>query len=489
MGNPRKGLEKPSPSEFSEWFDNVIREAQVYDYGRYPVKGTGVWMPYGFSIRRRVTDLIRSILDDAGHEEVLFPMLIPEDLLVKEEEHIKGFRDEVYWVTHGGLEELDVKYALRPTSETSISFMESLWLSSYKQLPKLYYQIVSIFRYETKATRAMIRLREVTTFKEAHTAHATFEDADRQVKEAVGLYSKIFDSLGIPYTIQKRPDWDKFAGALYTIAFDTIMPDGKTLQIGTVHHLGQSFSKALDVKIQLPNEENDYVWQTSYGISDRIIASLIAIHGDKRGLKLPYSIAPIQVILVPIPGKSDEENEAVKRHVDRVMERLKQCGVRARVDWRDELTPGRKFYEWEQKGVPIRLEIGPREARENTVFMARRDTLEKRTIPLEMLCETLEQEGKSIDESLKEKAWSWMRERITRCHNLEEARESLASKRGIVEVPWCGKASCGLRMEEETEGKTLGSPIRVEEAEWARGAKCPVCGAPAVTTMRLAKSY
>ncbi|MGB9831837.1 MAG: aminoacyl--tRNA ligase-related protein, partial [Fervidicoccus fontis] len=328
-------LDDINPEEFSEWFDTVIKEAEIYDYGRYPVKGMGVWMPYGFALRKNIIELIRKEHDSKGHEEILLPLLIPEDLLIKEEEHIRGFRDEVYWVTHGGLDELDVKLALRPTSETSISLMESYWLNSYKQLPKKFYQIVSIFRYETKATRAMIRLREVSTFKEAHTAHSTFEDADRQVREAIEIYSTIFDQLGIPYVISKRPDFDKFAGALYTIAFDTVMPDGKVLQVGTVHHLGQNFSKSLDVKVLQENGENDYVWQTSYGLSDRVIASTISIHGDKRGLILPYIIAPIKVVIIPIYF-NDEEKKGVIEYSEEIRNELENCGIRTVIDTRTE---------------------------------------------------------------------------------------------------------------------------------------------------------
>ncbi len=212
---------------FSEWFDWVLREGEFYDYGRYPVKGMGVWMPYGFKLRQNIISIIRNLLDSTGHEEVLFPLLIPEDLLSRESTHIKGFEEEVFWVTKGGSEDLDVKLALRPTSEVAITTMENLWLKSYKQLPKKYYQIVSVFRYETKATRPMIRLREITTFKEAHTVHETYDDAQRQVEEAIEIYKKIFNNLAIPYVLSERPEWDRFAGALHTYAFDTIMPDGK----------------------------------------------------------------------------------------------------------------------------------------------------------------------------------------------------------------------------------------------------------------------
>ena len=480
-------MEKPGPEEFSEWFDNILREAELYDYGRYPVKGVGVWMPYGFALRKNILDIVRKHLDSTGHEEILLPLLIPEDLLVKEEEHIKGFRDEVYWVTHGGMEELDVKYALRPTSETSISLMESYWLSSYKQLPKKYYQIVSVFRYETKATRAMIRLREVTSFKEAHTAHASFEDAERQVFEAVEIYKKIFDELGIPYLVHKRPDWDKFAGALYSIAFDTVLPDGRTLQIGTVHHLGQAFSKALDVKVQLKDEKNDYVWQTSYGLSDRVVASVIAVHGDKRGLVLPFKVAPIQVVIVPIPGKSKEETEKIYEYAKALESKLKECSLRVKTDWREEVTPGRKFYEWEQKGVPLRLEVGARELTGNELVVARRDLLVKTKVPKDRLCEELYRLGREYDENLSKKAWEWFKNKYTRVESIEKARHIIGSRRGIVELPWCGRDSCGQELETVVEAKVLGSPL--EQPDWIRGKSCPICGSSAVTSIRLAKTY
>uniref|UniRef100_A0A7J3ZIV6 Proline--tRNA ligase n=1 Tax=Fervidicoccus fontis TaxID=683846 RepID=A0A7J3ZIV6_9CREN len=480
-------MEKPGPEEFSGWFDSILREAELYDYGRYPVKGVGVWMPYGFALRKNILEIIRKHLDSTGHEEILLPLLIPEDLLVKEEEHIRGFRDEVYWVTHGGVEELDVKYALRPTSETSISLMESYWLSSYKQLPKKYYQIVSVFRYETKATRAMIRLREVTSFKEAHTAHASFEDAERQVFEAVEIYKRIFDELGIPYMVHKRPDWDKFAGALYSIAFDTILPDGRALQIGTVHHLGQAFSKAIDVKVQLKDEKNDYVWQTSYGLSDRVIASVIAIHGDKRGLVLPFKVAPIQVILVPIPGKSEDATERVYSYVRTLESGLKECNLRVKTDWREDVTPGRKFYEWEQKGVPLRLEVGTRELVGNELIVARRDTLTKTKVSKDRLCEELYALGRDYDESLYKRAWEWFKDRYAKVESIEEARQIISSRRGIVELPWCGRDTCGQELERAIEAKVLGSPL--ERPKWIEGKSCPICCLAAVTAIRLAKTY
>ncbi len=475
-------------SKFSEWFDWVLEKAEIYDYGRYPIKGMGIWRPYGFKIRKYVLNIIRKYLDEKGHEEILLPLLIPEYYLRKESEHVRGFEDQVYWVTHGGLEELDVKLALRPTSETIITPMVALWVQSYKQLPKKYYQIGSIFRYETKATRPMIRLREVTTFKEAHTFHDSFEDAERQVSEAIEIYKKIFDTLGIPYLISQRPEWDKFAGALYTIAFDTILPDGKVLQIGTVHHLGQNFTKAFEVRIQLKDGTIDYAWSTSYGISDRIVATLIAVHGDDRGLVLLPSIAPIQVVIIPIPAKNEEDTKRVVEYVRKIKQELAERGVRVFIDERREVTPGYKYYDWELRGVPIRLEIGLREVENNTVTYVRRDTLEKKTIELEEFIDKIHEIFQEVEENMRERAKKYFKERLSRADTIDEARRKIEEKGGIVEIPWCGSLECGLRIEEESGLRVLGTPLLNEEVD-IKDKRCPICGNTARSVLRLAKTY
>jgi prolyl-tRNA synthetase len=470
---------------FSEWFDWVLERAEVYDYGRYPVKGMGVWMPYGFQIRKRVLELIRNLLDSRGHEEVLFPLLIPDWMLAKESEHIRGFEDEVYWVTHGGLEPLDVKLALRPTSETPITYYESLWIQSYKQLPRRFYQIVSVFRYETKATRPMIRLREVTSFKEAHTVHETFEDAERQVLEAIDIYKKFFDSLYIPYLVSKRPDWDKFAGALYTIAFDTIMPDGRTLQIGTVHNLGQNFTKAFGFRIQRSDETFDHPWQTSYGVSDRVVATIIATHGDDLGLVLPSTVAPYQVVIVPIPPSDKDKLDTVLNYARQVLEVTKGAGLRAVLDDRGDLTPGEKYYLWDAKGVPIRIEVGLREASSKTVTLVRRVDLSKRVVKLEDLVNELQKTLHDLDNILYERAWRFLRERVLRTNSVEEAKKALDERGGVVELPWCGLEDCAVKAAEQLNAKALGTPWPFEPAE----GNCPICGRPAMTYMRYARQY
>ncbi|MEB2793704.1 MAG: proline--tRNA ligase [Caldisphaeraceae archaeon] len=473
-------------SSFSEWFDSVLKKAEVYDYGRYPVKGMGVWLPYGFQIRKKIIEKIRNLLDETNHEEVLFPLLIPDWMLKKEGEHIRGFEDEVYWITHGGLEELDQKLALRPTSETIITYYESLWYQSYRQLPKKLYQIVSMFRYETKATRALIRLREVTTFKEAHTLHENYYDAERQVEEAIEIYKKFFDALKIPYLISKRPDWDKFAGALYTIAFDTLLPDGKTLQIGTVHHLGQSFPKAFNFKIQLKDGSYDHPWQTSYGISDRVLATLIAIHGDDNGLVLPPSVAPLQAVVVPIIPSNKGIKDDINKYAIAITDELNKNGIKAKLDDREDMTPGEKYYYWDSKGVPLRIEIGEREFRKNTATVVRRDTLEKRVVNRERLIEEVKATMEMISQNLYDTAWENMKKKIHRVNTPEEARQLLNKKEGIVEIPWCGREECALKIMDSIDAKSLGTPWPSRKINEE---KCPICGRRAITVMRYARQY
>lgn len=470
---------------FSEWFDRVLFEGEFYDYGRYPVKGTGVWMPYGFKLRQNILELLRRLLEQSSHEEILLPMLIPEDLLRKEAEHIRGFEGEVLWVTRGGKEELDVKLALRPTSEVAITYMESLWIRSYKQLPKKYYQIVSIFRYETKATRPMLRLREVTSFKEAHTLHETYEDAERQIWEAVEIYKRFFDELGIPYLISKRPEWDKFAGAVYTIAFDTIMPDGRVLQIGTVHHLGQHFTRAFDYKIQRKDGTLDYPHQTSYGISDRIIAVSITINGDDHGPILNPIIAPIKVVIIPIPGKTEEETEKVFNYAEQIGNILKEANIECYLDKDREKTPGEKFYIWELKGVPLRVEIGPRELANNTVYIKTRHDFKGREVARQRIIEEINITLNNMRRELRERAWEFFKSKLSKSESLEEAKHIIENKGGIVEVKWCGNTTCGLKIEELANLRVLGEPIEKVEVK----GNCVICGNYAKTLLRLAKTY
>jgi len=479
---------------FSEWFSWIISEAEIYDYGRYPIKGMGIWLSYGFQIRRRVIELIRMLLDETGHEEILLPLLIPETLFAKESEHVRGFEGEVFWITKAGLEELDVKLALRPTSETTISYMESLWIKSYKQLPKKYYQIVSIFRYETKMTKPMIRVREVTTFKEAHTVHESFESSEEQIREAINIYAKFFDMLGIPYIVSRRPQWDKFAGAIYTIAFDTIFPDKRAVQIGTVHNLGQTFTKVFDVKIQKRDESIDYAWQTSYGISERVIASIIAFHSDEKGLILPPLVAPYQAVVIPI--YQEDTKDMVIKYCNNVAKALRENGIRVYLDLRDDMRPAEKFFEWELKGVPLRIEVGVREITNNTVTVFRRDKAKREIVPAQQLVERVHVMLTEIAHALAARAWKELISNIRISKSIEEATKILKELGGVVLMPWCGDERCVYSKMQGIEGVDVIGEVMEESLkklnislDLFKGTQCGFCNNQAKAVIAIAKKY
>ncbi|BDZ71562.1 proline--tRNA ligase [Methanobacterium petrolearium] len=467
-------------SEFSEWFHNILEEAQIIDT-RYPIKGMHVWQPQGFKIRKYALKLLRELLDE-DHEEVLFPLLIPEDELAKEAIHVKGFEEEVYWVTHGGLTPLNKKLALRPTSETAMYPMFNLWVRSHTDLPMKLYQIVNTFRYETKHTRPLIRVREITTFKEAHTIHVDYEGAQKQVENAIELYSNFFDYLGIPFVVTRRPDWDKFPGADYTMAFDTLMPDGKTLQIGTVHNLGQTFAHTFDITYETAEGEHEHVYQTCYGLSDRVIASIIGIHGDSSGLVLPPSVAPYQVVIVPVLFKKGAQT--VLDFCNHLKNMLKDNGIRVHLDDRD-LRAGKKYYEWEMRGVPLRLEIGLRDIENKKIVLLRRDTMDKETFDYqeETIITDLNKILNGITQNLKTMAWEKFNSDIRPATSLQDALDILKEDKGIVSFDWCGDESCGREIEEIVKVDILGVSEEVHEG------KCINCGSPAKSRALLAKTY
>jgi prolyl-tRNA synthetase len=474
----------PPKENFSEWYHELIQQAEIMDI-RYPVKGLYVWCPFGFKIRQLVYSKLRELLD-RDHDEVYFPALIPETELSKEGEHIKGFEDEVYWVTHGGLDPLEVKLALRPTSETAMYPIFKLWIRSHADLPLKVYQIVNTFRYETKHTRPLIRLREITSFKEAHTAHRNYEEAKEQVNEAVKLYKEFYDFLAIPYLVFRRPDWDKFPGADYTIAFDTIMPDGRTLQIGTVHHLADNFAKTFDIKYETPDGGHAYVHQTCYGISERCIAALISIHGDDLGLILPFEVAPIQIVIIPILYKGKEES--VVEQSKALFERLKGYGFRVVLDDSDE-RPGAKYYKWELKGVPIRMEIGPKEAESKAVVVSFRDEKKKFSVAVDDITKVkIEEWAKELKERLRNRAIENMKPKVRFFENIDELADWI-EKRGVGLIYHCGSVECGEMLEENVKGSVLG---RFEEIpDWLNlepQGKCIVCGKEGYLT-GVAKTY
>lgn len=470
----------PPKAEFSEWYNDILWRADIMDV-RYPVKGLYVWFPFGFGIRKRVYGVLRELLD-REHEETLFPLLIPEHEFMKEAEHIKGFEEEVYWVTHGGTSPLDVKLALRPTSETAIYPMYALWVRSHADLPIKVYQIVNTFRYETKHTRPLIRLREITSFKEAHTVHATWDDAEQTVEEAIALYREFYDRMGIPVLISKRPDWDKFPGADYTIAVDTIMPDGRTLQIGTVHHLGDHFSKTFSICYEDVSGQQQYCYQTCYGISERSIAALISLHGDDKGLILPAEVAPVQIVIVPVIMKKREEE--VSTAATELKRELEAAGYRVKIDTRD-MRPGAKYYYWELRGVPLRIEVGPRDLDAGVVTAVTRFG-EKSPVSRSDLIAGVQEKLTNMNQAMVLRAEEHVRSHLFPVTDMGSLKEAVT--RGVAAVHWCGNKACADQLEEAADASILGSEVRSDLIPKGEGT-CVICGKPGSVMTLVGRSY
>ncbi|MDR0523803.1 MAG: proline--tRNA ligase [Candidatus Methanoplasma sp.] len=450
--------------DFNEWYIDAVEKAGLSDK-RYPVKGMNVWTAYGWKIMRLIDEFIRRELDATGHDEVCFPLLIPETEFKKEKDHIKGFDSEVYWVTHAGLNELDVRLVLRPTSETAMYPMFALWVRSHQDLPLKVYQIVNTFRYETKQTRAFMRVREIHFF-ESHTCHETEEDAQRQIEEDVEILDRIAARLCLPYSLLKRTDWDKFPGAHYTVGIDTVMPNGRTLQIGSVHHYRTNFSVPYGISYESEGGEHVPVHQTTYGMSERLLGAVIGVHADDAGLVLPPDIAPFQIVVIPIFSKDNAARvgEAAKA----LAGSLSAAGFRVKLDDRD-VRPGSKFFDWEIKGVPLRLELGGRDLDGGVVTFARRDDGSKGTIGLADAPSGARLLLDSISASMLEKAKAAQASRIADAPGGEVPDDRVAR------IGWCGCEECGRRFEEERDLKILGTPFRPERFEGA----CAVCGKPA----------
>lgn len=481
-GQPRT---REKLSNVIEWFNRIILDAEIYDT-RYGVKGAFVWRPYGMKIRRNVEGTIRRLLDETSHYEVLFPTLIPYEYFSKEAQHIKGFEKEVFWVTRG-LTEGESRLVLRPTSETAIMPMFKLWIKDHTDLPYRVYQIVSVFRAETKMTHPMIRLREVSMFKEAHTAHADREDAERQVREAVEIYKKFFDTLCVPYLISKRPEWDKFAGAVYTIAFDTLLHDGRTLQIGTVHYLGTNFSRVFEVTYLTPRGDHEYVHTTSYGISERVIAAMLILHGDDRGLLIPPPVVPIHAVIVPI-YYNEEERQVVLREANEIRRELVDNGLRIHLDDREDKTPGWKFNYWEMMGVPLRIELGIRDINEGVVTLARRDTLEKYVVKRADLVDAVRGLLNDIIENIRAEAWEFLRSHVYFVEKIDEARRLLEGG-NVVIVPWNGRDECGLKIQEVLDADALGIPVDDRADVGGQDLRDLACDDRASYWLRLSRRY
>lgn len=449
---------------FADWYLDIVEKAGLSDK-RYPIKGMNVWTPYGWKIMRQIDSYIREEFDATNHDEVCFPLMIPEDQFAKEKDHIKGFDEEVYWVTHAGLNELDVRLVVRPTSETAMYPMFSLWIRSHQDLPLKTYQIVNTFRYETKQTRPFIRVREIHFF-ESHTCHVSEEDAQDQIEEDIQILEKVAKKICLPYTLLIRTEWDKFPGAHYTVGIDTSMPNGRTLQMGSIHHYRTNFSIPYEITYEDENGEHKYVHQTTFGMSERLVGALIGVHGDDQGLVMPPGIAPFQVVIIPILSK--KSTEEVAEAAKSLAKILTDAGIRVKLDNRDA-RPGSKYYDWEIKGVPLRLEIGARDMENGVVAFARRDNGEKGSISATDVVPGVKMLLDDISENMLAKAQEVQRSRVQDIDSLDNIPQDK-----ILRFGWCGCPECGHKFEDTYDFKILGTPYHPEKFE----GKCIICGKP-----------
>ena len=460
--------------DFAEWYPEVIENANLSDK-RYPIKGMNIWTPYGWKAMKLIDGFIRKEFDATGHDEVYFPLLIPETEFKKEADHIKGFEDWVYWVTHAGTTELDVRLLLRPTSETAMYPVFALWIRSHADLPLKVYQIVNVFRYETKQTRAFMRVREIHFF-ESHTCHDCFEDAERQIQENVEIIERLGKEYCLPYTLCKRPDWDKFAGAMYSIGIDSLMPTGRALQLGSIHQYKTNFSEAYNITYEDESGEHKNVHQTTFGMAERLLGAIIAVHGDDKGVFLPPQIAPIQVVVIPILAKGSRTQ--VENQSKEVFHELKEAGIRAHLDERD-LRPGNKFYDWEAKGVPVRIEIGMKDIKANAVTVVRRDGEDKDMVQRAHMVSKIKDLLNQMQNEMYERSELEMRANMFLVDSLKDL------KPGIQMMAWCGNEDCGHEIEEQTGMSVLGEPVGHEEFSGS----CIICGKETKTPICIAKTY
>jgi len=463
---------------FSAWFDDLILRARIAD-NRFPVKGFIVYMENGAYIMDKIRELLEDELEKTGHRKMYFPLVTSEELFGKEAEHIKGFSREVFVIDQGSGEQ---KLIIRPTSETIMYPMFRLWIRSHADLPLKVYQSVNVYRRETKATRALYRVREIP-WNEAHTVHESPSDAERQVREALEIYQKVLERLGIGYMVFKRPDFDKFAGAVYSLAFDAWNPDGKVNQVATIHNLGRNFAKAYGIEFEKRDGSRGTAYQTCYGFGfSRVLAAIIAQHGDDHGLVLPPVVAPVQVVVVPIPFKGQE------REIYEYAEKIRGALAgrwRTVLDDREDVTPGEKFYYWELMGAPVRVEVGPREVAEYSATVARRDTLERVKVSFDELPSKVEELMRSIEANLLEKSRRMMLSLISDAGSVEEVKKILRDRR-IARIEWCGEVECAERLKEEAGGEIRGE--RYDIAETPKG-RCVVCGGGARFVVYVARAY
>lgn len=461
----------------SEKYLDYVSRAELVDYG--PARGTMVIRPYGYAIWERVQEIVNSMIKGAGVENAYFPMFIPYSLLQKEKDHVEGFSPELWLVTHGGGEELPEPLVVRPTSETIMYTMYAKWIQSWRDLPLLINQWCNVTRFE-KRTFPFLRTSEFL-WQEGHTAHATKQEALAMQTQAIEWYRQVYeDYFGVAVVVGRKSNSEKFAGADTSFTVEALMPDGKALQSGTSHHLGQNFSKSFYVMFQNKEGQQAYVWQTSWGLSTRSLGGLILSHLDDKGLFFPPKVAPIQVVIVPILAK---EADTVLAAATQLQKQLAE--FRVKIDTRDTYSPGYKFNDWEMKGVPVRLEVGPRDIANQAVVAARRDTGTKTVVPLADLNAWLQQTFTEQQIAALEKT-----KKLTTSHTHDvdtytAFKEIMAGERGFIRAFWCEDSACEAAIKTETKATTRCLPLDATE----ESGNCIYCGKPAIHRWYFAQAY
>lgn len=450
-------------TDFTQWYTDVVIKTQLVDYG--PVKGTMVIRPYGYAIWENIQKELDARFKATGHQNAYFPMLIPESLLKKEAEHVEGFAPEVAMVTRAGGQELAEPVVIRPTSETIICEMYSKWINSYRDLPLKLNQWANVVRWE-KTTRPFLRTSEFL-WQEGHTIHATREEAVEETLTMLHVYADFArEILAMPTFIGRKSEKEKFAGAEETYGMEAMMLDGKSLQAGTSHHFGQKFSRAYDIQFLDKDGTHKYVWQTSWGVSTRLIGGLIMAHGDQRGLVLPPKVAPVQVVVIPVAA----HKPGVTEKCQQIADELRAAGIRVQLDNRDQ-SPGWKFNEWEMKGVPVRFEIGPRDIENGVVTYCRRDTLDKESMAMDGIAQATVQLLEEIQQHMYAKSLAFRDSHVRECHNMAEVAEALDNK-CFAKIVWDRNPADEAMLKEK-----LQATVRVMlEDEKPFQTKCTLCG-------------
>lgn len=477
MNNKQNNKITSRDVDFAKWYTDIVSAAHLAAYSN--TKGCTVFEPNGYAIWEQMQKILDKKFKETGHVNVYMPLLIPENLLKKEGELVEGFAPEVAWVTRGGSKELEERLCIRPTSETLFSDYYRTVVSSYRDLPKLYNQWCSVLRWE-KETRPFLRSREFL-WQEGHTIHETAKEAQERTLQMLNIYADIAENLlAIPVIKGIKTESEKFAGADETYTIEAMTYDGKALQSGTSHYFGQNFTKPFNVVFQNREGKQEYAYQTSWGISTRLIGALIMAHGDNRGLKLPPRVAPIQVVLVPVAM----HKEGVKEKAQEIFEELKNK-YRIELDDREKVSPGYKFNDWEMRGVPLRIEMGPRDIENGICILVRRDTNEKIEVKLDELSSKIGEILELIQQNMFDTCKKRMEAKTTIAHNLEEFQANMNKEQGFIKAMWCGNEECEAKIKELTAAKSRCMPFEQEHI----GDTCVCCGKPATKMVIWGRQY